>query len=91
MREFLEKIAPMNRVKELKKPIFIVASANDPRVPKSEADQRAAALQQQGTPIWYLAAKDDGHGFAKKKNADFQFYTTIAFVERYLLGTGRKE
>src|SRR5437764_10416265 len=86
MREFLEKIAPMNHVKELKKPIFIVAGANDPRVPKSEADQIVAALQQQGTPVWYLAAKDEGHGFAKKKNADFQFYSTIEFAEKYLLG-----
>ena len=86
MREFLEKIAPMNHVKDLKKPIFIVAGANDPRVPQSEADQMAAALQRQGTPVWYLVGKDEGHGFAKKKNADFQFYATIMFVEKYLLG-----
>jgi dipeptidyl aminopeptidase/acylaminoacyl peptidase len=90
MREFLEKIAPMNHVKELKKPIFIVAGANDPRVPKSEADQMVAALEQQGTPVWYLAANDEGHGFAKKKNADFQFYATIEFAEKYLLGAGGK-
>ncbi len=89
MRAFLENIAPINHVKELKKPIFIIAGANDPRVPKSEADQMVAALQQQGTPVWYLAAKDEGHGFAKKKNADFQFYATIAFVEKFLLGTGK--
>ena len=84
MRAFLERIAPMNHVGDLKKPIFIVAGANDPRVPKSEADQMAAALRQQETPVWYLAAKDEGHGFAKKKNADFQFYATILFVEKYL-------
>ena len=89
MRAFLEKIAPMNHVKELKKPIFIVQGANDPRVPKSEADQMVAALQQQGTPVWYLAAKDEGHGFAKKKNADFQFYATLAFVEKFLLGENK--
>ena len=76
----------MNHVKELKKPTFIVAGANDPRVPKSEADQMVAALQQQGTPVWYLVGKDEGHGFAKKKNADFQFYATIEFVEKHLLG-----
>jgi dipeptidyl aminopeptidase/acylaminoacyl peptidase len=84
MRAFLERIAPMNHVGDLKKPIFIVAGANDPRVPKSEADQMVTALRQQATPVWYLAAKDEGHGFAKKKNADFQFYATISFVGRYL-------
>ena len=84
MRSFLENIAPMNHVKEVTKPIFIVAGANDPRVPKSEADQMVAALKNQGTPVWYLAAKDEGHGFAKKKNADFLFYATILFVEKNL-------
>jgi dipeptidyl aminopeptidase/acylaminoacyl peptidase len=89
MRAFLESIAPMNHVNKLKKPIFIIQGANDPRVPKSEADQIVAALQQQGTPVWYLAAKDEGHGFAKKKNADFQFYATIAFAEKFLLGENK--
>ncbi|MGZ4789606.1 MAG: S9 family peptidase [Terriglobales bacterium] len=86
MREFLESIAPMNHVKNVTKPMFVVAGANDPRVPKSEADQMVAALKAQGTPVWYLAAKDEGHGFAKKKNADFEFYATVLFVEQYLLG-----
>ena len=86
MREFLESIAPMNHVKNVTKPMFVVAGVNDPRVPKSEADQMVAALKAQGTPAWYLAAKDEGHGFAKKKNADFQFYATVLFVEQYLLG-----
>jgi hypothetical protein len=35
--------------------------------------------------VWYLMAKDEGHGFAKKSNADFQFYATVLFVRRYLL------
>lgn len=86
MRAFLESIAPMNHVKEITKPMMVVAGANDPRVPKSEADQMVKALEANGTPVWYLAAKDEGHGFAKKKNADFQFYTTVLFMQKYLLG-----
>jgi len=86
MRAFLEAIAPINHVKNVTRPMFVVAGANDPRVPKSEGDQMFAALQQQGTPVWYLVGKDEGHGFAKKKNADFQFYATILFIEKYLLG-----
>ncbi len=42
-------------------------------------------MKKQSTPVWYLLAKDEGHGFAIKKNADFQFYATIAFVREYLL------
>jgi hypothetical protein len=31
-------------------------------------------------------ANDEGHGFRKKNNADYQFYATVLFVEQYLLG-----
>jgi dipeptidyl aminopeptidase/acylaminoacyl peptidase len=86
MRAYLEKIAPMNHVQDIKKPMMVVAGVNDPRVPKSESDQIVKVLEENKTPVWYLAAKDEGHGFAKKKNADFQFYTTVLFMQKYLLG-----
>jgi len=54
-------------------------------VPYTEGEQMVAALKQKGVPVWWLMAKDEGHGFAKKKNADFQFYATVRFVEEYLL------
>jgi dipeptidyl aminopeptidase/acylaminoacyl peptidase len=85
MREFLEKIAPMNNVDKIKKPMMVVAGKNDPRVPVSESDQIVAVLKKQGTPVWYVMAKDEGHGFQKKANQDFQFYATVEFLEEYLL------
>jgi dipeptidyl aminopeptidase/acylaminoacyl peptidase len=85
MREFLERIAPMNNVEKIKKPMMVVAGQNDPRVPVSESDQIVAALKKQGTPVWYVMAKDEGHGFQKKANADFQFYATVEFLQEYLL------
>jgi dipeptidyl aminopeptidase/acylaminoacyl peptidase len=85
MHEFLESIAPMNHVKNVTKPMMVVAGANDPRVPKSEADQMVAALKAQNTPVWYLVGKNEGHGFNKKANADFQFYSTVEFIQKYLL------
>jgi dipeptidyl aminopeptidase/acylaminoacyl peptidase len=85
MRDFLERIAPMNNIEKIKKPMMVVAGKNDPRVPVSESDQIAAALKKQETPMWYLMAKDEGHGFQKKANQDFQFYATVAFLQEYLL------
>jgi hypothetical protein len=38
------------------------------------------------TPVWYLVATDEGHGFAKKKNQDYLQYATVAFIQQYLLG-----
>jgi dipeptidyl aminopeptidase/acylaminoacyl peptidase len=85
MHDFLEKIAPMNNIEKIKKPMLVIAGKNDPRVPVTESEQIEAALKKQGTPVWYLMAKDEGHGFRKKQNQDFQFYTTVEFFEEYLL------
>jgi dipeptidyl aminopeptidase/acylaminoacyl peptidase len=85
MREFLDRIAPLTNASRIKAPLFIVHGANDPRVPLSEAEQIRATLKKQGTPVWSLVARDEGHGFAKKRNADFQFYATVMFVEQYLM------
>ncbi len=86
MRAFLEKIAPLNHADKITKPLFVVQGKNDPRVPLSESEQIVETLKSKGTPVWYLMAEDEGHGFAKKKNADFQFYATILFVNKFLLG-----
>jgi dipeptidyl aminopeptidase/acylaminoacyl peptidase len=85
MREYLEKIAPMNNIDKIKKPMFVIAGKNDPRVPVSESQQIADALKKQGTPVWLLIAKDEGHGYRKKSNQDFQFYATVEFLQQYLL------
>jgi dipeptidyl aminopeptidase/acylaminoacyl peptidase len=85
MREFLGRIAPMNNIEKIKKPMLVVAGKNDPRVPVSESEQIVAALKKSGTPVWFIMAKDEGHGFQKKPNQDYQFYATIEFLQEYLL------
>jgi dienelactone hydrolase len=85
MRAFMEGIAAMNNLDKLTKPLFVIQGKNDPRVPVSESEQIVAALKKRGTPVWYLMATDEGHGFAKKRNQDFQFYATVLFVKKYLL------
>lgn len=86
MRKFLEAIAPLNRAAQISKPLLVVQGRNDPRVPVNEAEQIVGTLKQRATPVWYMVAADEGHGFARKANADYQFYTTIEFIRRYLLG-----
>ena len=85
MRAFLEKIAPLNHAADIKKPLFVVQGKNDPRVPLSESEQMIETVRKNNTPVWYLMAQDEGHGFAKKKNADYQFYATVLFVRKFLL------
>jgi dipeptidyl aminopeptidase/acylaminoacyl peptidase len=86
VRAFMEAMAPLNHADKITKPLFVVAGANDPRVPKSEADQIVAAVRQHGVPVWYLVGTNEGHGFQKKNNQDYQQYATVAFVQQYLLG-----
>ena len=87
MQEFFERIAPLNNAGKIAKPLFVVQGGNDPRVPRSEAEQMVERVGKNGTPVWYLLAKDEGHGFRKKENVDFQFYATILFVRHHLLGS----
>ncbi len=86
MRAFMERIAPLNNASKITKPLFVVQGGNDPRVPRTEAEQMVARVKANGSPVWYLMARDEGHGFRKKSNADYQFYATVAFVRQFLLG-----
>jgi dipeptidyl aminopeptidase/acylaminoacyl peptidase len=83
--EFFEKTAPLNQAGKITKPLFVVQGGNDPRVPLSEAEQMVHKVKAGGGPIWYLMARDEGHGFRKKNNADYQFYATIMFVKQHLI------
>lgn len=85
MRQFLERISPVNNVSKIRQPLLVVQGQNDPRVPVGESEQMVKALRAQQTPVWYLLAKDEGHGFAKKPNADVQFLATILFLRQHLL------
>jgi dipeptidyl aminopeptidase/acylaminoacyl peptidase len=81
MRAFLERISPLTNAEKLKKPLFVVQGRNDPRVPYTEAEQIVAKARAQGTTVWYLRAENEGHGFARKENADFRFYAIVRFTE----------
>lgn len=85
MAEHLQRISPLTHVDKIRKPLFVVQGKNDPRVPVTEAEQMVKAIREQGGTVWYLMAKDEGHGFGKKKNVDFQFLSTISFWREHLL------
>jgi dipeptidyl aminopeptidase/acylaminoacyl peptidase len=85
-RAKLTEISPLTRVGEITKPMFVITGANDPRVPKSEADQMVAAIRANGGEAWHLVAADEGHGYAKKANSDYAFLAQLEFWKRYLIG-----
>lgn len=85
MAEHLAKISPTARAGEIRDPLFVVQGKNDPRVPVTEARQMAEAVRKAGGKVWYLEAADEGHGFAKKKNADLMFLSVVEFFREHLL------
>jgi dipeptidyl aminopeptidase/acylaminoacyl peptidase len=85
MRAFQQSISPLTNAKKIKTPLFVIQGRNDPRVPYTEAEQIVSEVRKNGTLVWYLRAENEGHGFARKENADFQFYAMVAFIRTHLL------
>ncbi len=85
MREFLLSISPLTSAGKIRVPMLVAAGRNDPRVPYSESEQIVKAVRSNGGQVWYILAKDEGHGFAKKQNADFMWHAIAMFLDRFLL------
>ncbi len=86
MREFLQQISPLTHAGEVRKPLFVVHGRNDPRVPYGEAEAMVRAVREQGTPVWFLTAEDEGHSFGKADNRSYLTQATLEFVTRLLSG-----
>ncbi len=85
-RARLAEISPLSRASEIAIPLMVATGANDPRVPASEADQIIAAVRANGGEAWHFLAANEGHGFARKENADYYYWATLLFWQRHLLG-----
>ncbi len=83
-RAYLQRISPLTNSARISKPLLVVQGLNDPRVPASESQQMVAKIRARGGEVWYLAAKDEGHGFKKKPNRDFYQKTIVTFLEKQL-------
>lgn len=84
MKAVFDRISPLNMSERMKKPMMVFQGANDPRVPRTESEQLVAKLRGQGTEVWYVLAKDEGHGIFKKQNAEAVRATEIVFLKKVL-------
>jgi dipeptidyl aminopeptidase/acylaminoacyl peptidase len=82
MRGFLSRISPLTNAASIRRPLLVVQGLNDPRVPPTESQALVARLRAGGAEVWYLAAKDEGHGFHKKANRDVYLRTAALFLEQ---------
>lgn len=80
----LEAASPINRIGDVRAPLFVIHGANDPRVPLSEAEQVVAAVQSRGIECALLVYADEGHGLAKRANRLDAYPKAFAFLRRHL-------
>jgi dipeptidyl aminopeptidase/acylaminoacyl peptidase len=85
MAEFLDRISPLTQAHRITRPLMVVQGRNDPRVPYTEAEQIVQRVRANGTTVWYLRAENEGHGFARQANQDYQFWATVLFMQHTLL------
>ncbi|RXG15953.1 dipeptidyl aminopeptidase/acylaminoacyl peptidase [Leeuwenhoekiella aestuarii] len=84
MNTYLKKISPVNQVNDIKSPLLIFQGLHDPRVDYREAEQMYESINKQEKEVWYVLAKDEGHGFHKYKNYLLQKNLTISFLKKHL-------
>jgi dienelactone hydrolase len=70
---------------------MVVQGKNDPRVNIRESSQIVAAVRDNGKPVEYLVAPDEGHGFARPINNLAMVTAMEQFFEQYLGGRSQKD
>jgi dipeptidyl aminopeptidase/acylaminoacyl peptidase len=85
MRKFLLEISPLSHADRITRPLLIIQGANDARVPISESRQIADAVRKNRGDVWFLIAGDEGHGYRKKSNREYQDEVTALFLEQFLV------
>ncbi|ASW73213.1 peptidase S9 [Chryseobacterium piperi] len=66
--EIAKEVSPVYQIDKIKKPLFVVQGANDPRVNINESDQMVKAMRAKGFETPYMVKYDEGHGFGKEQN-----------------------
>ncbi|MCL1937467.1 MAG: S9 family peptidase [Candidatus Azobacteroides sp.] len=66
--EIAKEVSPLFQIDQIKKPLFVVQGANDPRVNINESDQMVRKLREKGFDIPYMVKYNEGHGYQREEN-----------------------
>lgn len=83
-KEIMEEVSPVFHIDKIKKPLFVVQGANDPRVNIDESDQIVEALRKKGVDVPYMVKYDEGHGFGKEENRMDLYEAMMGFYAVHL-------
>ncbi len=74
-----KEVSPVYQIDKIKKPLFVVQGANDPRVNINESDQIVKAMRAKGFEVPYMVKYDEGHGFGKEPNRIELYKSMLGF------------
>ena len=83
--------SPLTKAKAIVTPLMVVQGKNDPRVNIRESNQIVAAVRDNGKPVEYLVAPDEGHGFARPINNLVMVTQMEKFFAKYLGGRAQTD
>lgn len=90
-RQLLIEESPLTKAKQIVTPLVVVQGKNDPRVNIRESNQIVAAVRDNGKPVEYLVAPDEGHGFARPINNLAMVTKMEEFFAKFLGGRYQKD
>jgi dipeptidyl aminopeptidase/acylaminoacyl peptidase len=73
----LRRRSPLTYAGQISAPLLVLQGANDPRVPRAEADQIVTAARDNGADVRYEVFENEGHGFTSREN-DIKAHSVIA-------------
>jgi dipeptidyl aminopeptidase/acylaminoacyl peptidase len=79
-----EDRSPINFVDRIKAPLYLLAGGNDPRCPKSEAQQVVDAVKKRGSVVEYKVYENEGHGFSKVENQIDAYRRVADFLKAHV-------
>ena len=83
-KEIMEEVSPVFHIDKIKKPLFVVQGANDPRVNIDESDQIVEGLRERDLEVPYMVKYDEGHGFGKEENRMDLYEAMMGFFAMHL-------
>ena len=85
-KKLLVAESPLTDAKVIVTPLMVVQGKNDPRVNVRKSQQIVVAVRDNGKPVEYLLAPDEGHGFARPINNLALVTAMEEFFAKYLGG-----
>ncbi|HXA84538.1 MAG TPA: S9 family peptidase, partial [Candidatus Dormibacteraeota bacterium] len=79
----LQERSPINFVDQIKAPLLLLAGGNDPRCPRTEAEQVASAIKKRKGVADLKVYENEGHGFVKIENQIDAFTRIAEFLKKY--------